>query len=144
ELATVARPRPSFPIRAAEAAVLRRAGHTEAAVDLTRLAGLHPVAVVCEIMRPDGRMARVPELLALARKHRLAVITVADLIAYRRQRERLVERIAQTRLPTRWGDFQLHLYEARPDGDHQIPLDNGNDRTSAPVLARIHSQCLTG
>ncbi len=139
-----ARPGHIFPIRADEGGVLRRAGHTEAAVDLARMAGLNPVAVVCEIMAPNGEMARVPQLKALARKHRLKIITVADLITWRRARERMVDCIVKTKLPTEWGDFDMYLYESRIDGDHHVALVRGNVSGAAPVLVRVHSQCLTG
>ena len=139
-----ARPGHIFPIRAEAGGVLKRAGHTEAAVDLTRLAGLEPVAVVCEILAHDGRMARVPQLKQLARKHRLPIITVEDLIAHRRRTERLVRCVASTRIPTPWGEFKLRLYESDSDGDHHVALTMGNVRTREPVLVRVHSQCLTG
>jgi 3,4-dihydroxy 2-butanone 4-phosphate synthase/GTP cyclohydrolase II len=139
-----ARPGHIFPIRAEEGGVLRRAGHTEATVDLVRIAGLHPVGVVCEIMAPNGEMARVPMLLEIARRHRLKIITVEDLIAWRRRKERLVECVVRTGIPTPWGEFELHLYESRLENDHHVALVRGNVRTREPVLVRVHSQCLTG
>ncbi|MBI5837429.1 MAG: bifunctional 3,4-dihydroxy-2-butanone-4-phosphate synthase/GTP cyclohydrolase II [Candidatus Eisenbacteria bacterium] len=139
-----ARPGHIFPIRAEEGGVLRRAGHTEAAVDLARLAGLNPVGVVCEIMAPDGSMARARELRVLARRHRLKLISVEQLIAWRRRKERLVECVVRTRIPTPFGEFGLCLYESRLESDHHVALVRGDVRGKEPVLVRVHSQCLTG
>ena len=139
-----ARPGHIFPIRAEDGGVLRRAGHTEAAVDLLRLAGLRPVGVVCEIMAPNGEMARLPQLLEMAARHHLRVLTVEELIAWRRRKERLVECVVRTHIPTPWGDFALHLYESKLDGDHHVALVRGEVRSAEPVLVRVHSQCLTG
>jgi 3,4-dihydroxy 2-butanone 4-phosphate synthase/GTP cyclohydrolase II len=140
----LARPGHVFPLRAAEEGVLRRAGHTEAAVDLARLAGLTPAGVLCEIMDEDGRMARVPRLIELARHHRLKMITIADLIAYRRRREVLVRRLVTTPLPTRQGEFALHLYEDALEQMHHVALVRGAWTPGESILVRIHSQCLTG
>jgi 3,4-dihydroxy 2-butanone 4-phosphate synthase/GTP cyclohydrolase II len=140
----LARPGHIFPLRAAEEGVLRRAGHTEAAVDLARLAGLTPAGVLCEIMDEDGRMARVPQLRAIAKRFRLRLITIRDLIAYRRRREQLVKRLVETALPTRHGEFKLTLYEDAIEGMHHVALTRGTWRADEPVLVRVHSQCLTG
>src|SRR6266699_3348197 len=111
-----------FPLRVKPGGVLQRAGHTEAAVDLVKLAGCRPIGVICEIMSDDGSMARLPELVKFARKHRLKICTIADLIQYRRTREKLVERIEVVKLPTDYGDFNLHLYQSRLDGQHHIAV----------------------
>ncbi|MGC8897079.1 MAG: bifunctional 3,4-dihydroxy-2-butanone-4-phosphate synthase/GTP cyclohydrolase II [Bacteroidota bacterium] len=140
----LARPGHVFPLRAAEGGVLRRAGHTEAVVDLCRLAGLSPVGVLCEIMNPDGTMARVPQLYRLARKHGLKMITVRDLIEYRMRREKLVERLATTNLPTKYGTFTLHLYRSQTDSKEHVALVKGAIKPDEPVLVRVHSECLTG
>jgi 3,4-dihydroxy 2-butanone 4-phosphate synthase / GTP cyclohydrolase II len=139
-----ARPGHVFPLRAENGGVLRRAGHTEAAVDLARLAGLDPTGVLCEIMDDDGQMARVPRLMRMARDFDLKIVTIRDLIAYRRRTEMLVERLVETGLPTRQGDFVLHLYESLLDGDHHVALVCGEVGDGGPVLVRVHSQCLTG
>jgi 3,4-dihydroxy 2-butanone 4-phosphate synthase/GTP cyclohydrolase II len=139
------RPGHVFPLRAVPGGVLRRAGHTEAVPDLCRLAGLQPVGALCEVLTEDGHMARLPQLVPFARKHRLGILTIKDLIAYRRRREqRLVERIVTVPLPTPHGDFKLVLYESLHEGDHHVALVKGDVRTSEPVLVRVHSQCLTG
>lgn len=140
----LARPGHIFPLRAAEEGVLRRAGHTEAAVDLARLAGLAPAGVLCEIMDEDGGMARVPQLRAFAKKFHLRLVTIQDLIAFRRRRERLVRRLVETVLPTRHGEFSLTLYEDALEGMHHVALTRGSWREAEPVLVRVHSQCLTG
>jgi|Deesub1362B_J571_1020462.scaffolds.fasta_scaffold01172_6 3,4-dihydroxy 2-butanone 4-phosphate synthase/GTP cyclohydrolase II len=140
----LARPGHVFPLRAQEGGVLRRAGHTEAVVDLARLAGLYPAGVLCEIMDDDGSMARIPKLMELARKFNLKIITIKDLIAYRSRNERLVKRVVTTRLPTRYGEFVLHLYESEVDAYHHIALVKGTIEPDEPVLVRVHSQCLTG
>ena len=124
--------------------MLRRAGHTEAAVDLARLAGLSPAGVLCEVLNEDGTMARVPELLEFAEKHDLKIITIADLIAYRRQTETLVKRVAEADLPTDHGQFKLYAYESANDEKTHIALVKGDFSDGAPVLVRVHSQCLTG
>ena len=133
-----------FPLQARPGGVLQRAGHTEAAVDLVRLAGGRPMGVICEIMSDDGSMARLPELLKFAGKHRLKICTIADLIQYRRTREKLVERIEVVRLPTDYGDFNLHLYRSKLDGQHHLALVCGEVAGKANVLVRVHSACLTG
>jgi 3,4-dihydroxy 2-butanone 4-phosphate synthase / GTP cyclohydrolase II len=133
-----------FPLRAKPGGVLRRAGHTEAAVDLAALAGFRPVGVICEIMNDDGTMARLPQLRTFARKHRLKICCIEDLIEFRRTRERLVERVESIRMPTDYGDFQLHLYETKTDGGHHLALVKGEPAGQAGVLVRVHSECLTG
>ena len=133
-----------FPLRARPGGVLQRAGHTEAAVDLTVLAGCRPVGVICEIMSDDGTMARLPELLKFARKHRLKIATIADLIEYRRTREKLVERIEVVKMPTDYGDFDLALYRSKLDGQHHLALIKGDVAGQKHVLVRVHSECLTG
>ena len=133
-----------FPLVAREGGVLRRAGHTEAAVDLCRLAGLEPVGVICEIMNEDGSMARLPDLKAFAEKHGLPILTTADLIAYRKRRERLVERVAEAELPTKWGHFRIVTYRDLLSGQEHVALVKGEVAGEAPVLVRVHSECLTG
>jgi 3,4-dihydroxy 2-butanone 4-phosphate synthase/GTP cyclohydrolase II len=133
-----------FPLRARPGGVLQRAGHTEAAVDLVRLAGGRPVGVICEIMSDDGSMARLPELLRFARKHRLKLCTIEDLIQHRRTGEKLVERVETVKLPTDYGDFDLHLYRSRLDGQHHLALVCGTVAGQQGVLVRVHSECLTG
>jgi len=142
--ADLARPGHIFPLRALDGGVLRRAGHTEAVIDLCRLTGLNPAGVLCEIMNPDGSMARVPELLTLARRFGMRIITVKDLIAYRMKSERLIERLVTTRLPTRHGEFILHLYRGILDGKEHIALVKGEISRDTPILVRVHSECLTG
>lgn len=138
------RPGHIFPLRSKEGGVLIRAGHTEAAVDLARLAGLSPAGVVCEIMNEDGTMARLPELLKFARKHRLKIITIADLIALRRKTEKLVRRIAEVNFPTVHGDFHLVSYESLADHMTHIALVRGDLSKIKEPLVRVHSECLTG
>ena len=138
------RPGHIFPLRAVPGGVLRRAGHTEAVPDLCRLAGLRPVGALCEILTADGSMMRLPELERFARKHGLGILTIRDLIAYRRRREVLVQRIVSVPLPTEHGTFKLHLYESRLEGDHHVALVKGDLKRGGPVLVRVHSQCLTG
>jgi len=133
-----------FPLRARPGGVLQRAGHTEAAVDLVQLAGCRPIGVICEIMSDDGSMARLPELLKFARKHRLKICTIADLIEYRRTREKLVEREEVVKLPTDYGEFDLHLYRSKLDGRHHLALVCGQPAGKSNVLVRVHSECLTG
>ena len=135
-----------FPLQAREGGVLVRAGQTEAGVDLCRLAGLQPVAVICEITNPDGSMARVPELKRFAKRHGLHMITVKELIAYRMAREKLVERVAQAKLPTAYGEFAIYGYKARfgnTEAEH-VALVMGDVANGEPVLVRVHSECLTG
>jgi len=138
------RPGHIFPLRAMPGGVLRRAGHTEAAVDLARLAGCSPAGVICEVLDEDGGMARVPDLLALARTHGLKVITIKDLIEYRVRKEKLVRRIAMTRLPTDLGDFTAIAYDTTVDNRVPLALVLGEVAGDAPVLVRVHSECLTG
>ena len=138
------RPGHIFPLEAAPGGVLRRAGHTEAGVDLTRLAGHTPAAVLCEILNDDGTMARVPELMTIAERFGLRIITVRDLIAYRRRKEKLVRRVEEVNMPTEYGDFRLVLYESCCDHDYHPALVKGDVDTDEPVLVRVHSQCLTG
>ena len=133
-----------FPLRARPGGVLQRAGHTEAAVDLVHLAGCRPIGVICEVMRDDGAMARLPELLKFSKKHRLKICTIAALIEYRRTREKLVEQIEVVKLPNDYGDFDLHLYRSRVDGQHHIALVRGEIAGQKNVLVRVHSECLTG
>lgn len=133
-----------FPLRARPGGVLQRAGHTEAAVDLVTLAGCRPIAVICEIMSDDGSMARLPELRKFAKKYKLKLGTIEELIKYRRLREKLVECIEVVTMPTDHGDFNLHLFESKIDGQHHIALVKGDiSKTFAP-LVRVHSECLTG
>jgi 3,4-dihydroxy 2-butanone 4-phosphate synthase/GTP cyclohydrolase II len=133
-----------FPLRARPGGVLQRAGHTEAAVDLVQLAGCRPIGVICEVMRDDGAMARLPELLKFAKKHQLKICTIATLIEYRRTREKLVEQIEVVKLPTDYGEFDLHLYRSRVDGQHHLALVRGEIAGQKNVLVRVHSECLTG
>ena len=133
-----------FPLEAVAGGVLRRAGHTETAVDLARLAGLKPGGVICEIMRADGHMARWPELRTFAARHKLPLLTVADLIAYRRQTERLVECERVVQLPTEFGEFELHLYRELLTGQHHLALIRGAPAQQPSALVRVHSECLTG
>ena len=139
-----AKPGHVFPLQAVEGGVLRRAGHTEAAVDLARLAGLYPAGVLCEIMNDDGTMARVPELFKIAKKFGLKIITIKDLISYRLKREKLIRKITTTKLPTKYGFFELHLYESLTDGKVHVALVKGKVDDGEPVLVRVHSECLTG
>jgi 3,4-dihydroxy 2-butanone 4-phosphate synthase / GTP cyclohydrolase II len=133
-----------FPLRAKPGGVLERAGHTETAVDLARMAGLAPAGVICEIMNPDGTMARRPELERFAAEHGLLMITVADLIRHRRRTERLVERTSTVRMPTRHGEFVAHGYTSRVDGSTHVALVAGDVAGAEDVLVRVHSECLTG
>ena len=145
------RPGHIFPLEAKPGGVLRRAGHTEATVDLARMAGLYPAGVLCEILNEDGSMARVPELLEFAAQHQLKIITISDLIAYRRQTETLIRRVATADIPTAHGEFKLYAYEStdtdggsvETDKTH-IALTKGDIADATPVLVRVHSQCLTG
>jgi len=133
-----------FPLRAKSGGVLQRAGHTEAAVDLVTLAGARPIGVICEIMNDDGTMARLPALVKFARKHKLKLCTIADLIEFRRTREKLVEKIETIKMPTDYGDFDLHLYRSKIDGQHHLALVRGDITKKDKVLVRVHSECLTG
>ena len=140
----LARPGHIFPLKAEKGGVLSRAGHTEAVVDLAKLAGLYPAGVLCEILDNDGTMARVPSLQKLAKKHNLKIITIRDLIEYRRLTEKLVERKALVNFPTKFGQFQLYLYESSVDEHHHLAVVKGDVNTEEPVIVRVHSQCLTG
>jgi 3,4-dihydroxy 2-butanone 4-phosphate synthase/GTP cyclohydrolase II len=133
-----------FPLRARPGGVLQRAGHTEAAVDLVRLAECRPIGVICEVMSDDGSMARMPELLKFAKRHKLKICAIADLIEYRRSREKLVERVEVVRMPTDYGDFDMYLYRSKIDGQHHLALVRGDVAGKAGVLVRVHSECLTG
>lgn len=138
------RPGHIFPLQYKEGGVLRRAGHTEASVDLAKLAGLYPAGVICEIMNKDGTMARVPELMEFAKIHDLKISTIADLIRYRRRNEKLVEKVAVADLPTKYGHFQVHGYGSLLDGESHLALVKGEINRGDPVLVRVHSECLTG
>ena len=140
----LARPGHIFPLRAREGGVLVRAGHTEAIVDLAKLAGLYPAGVICEIMGEDGSMARLPELEVMADKFEIKIVTVADLIAYRRRHEKLVHRVAEAKLPTRYGEFTAIAYKSDIDPDEHLALVMGDISGKEPVLVRVHSECLTG
>ena len=133
-----------FPLRARSGGVLERSGHTEAAVDLARLAGLYPAGVICEIMNKDGTMARFPELQVFGKKHDIRLLSIAQLIAYRRRSEKLVQRVAEAQLPTRWGQFTTIAYKSQVDADQHVALVMGDLSGPEPVLTRVHSQCLTG
>src|SRR5262245_14693990 len=140
----LARPGHVSPLRSRDGGVMVRAGQTEAAVDLARMAGLYPAGVICEIMNDDGTMARVPELTKFARKHSLLMITIADLIQYRIRNESLVKRVASAKLPTDYGDFIMHVYENQLDGKEHVALVRGDISDGNDVLVRVHSSCLTG
>ncbi len=140
----LARPGHIFPLQAREGGVLVRAGHTEAIVDLARLAGLYPAGVICEIMSEDGSMARLPQLEVMSQKFGIKIISVADLIAYRRRHEKLVHRVAETKLPTKYGEFAAIAYKSDIDPDEHLALVLGDISTEEPVLVRVHSECLTG
>jgi len=140
----IAYPGHMFPLRAKEGGVLVRAGHTEAIVDLARLAGLYPAGVICEIMNDDGSMARLPELEVTADRFGIKIVSIADLIAYRHIKEKLVERVAEAKLPTRYGDFIAIAYKSKVDADEHVALIRGNLSGDEPVLVRVHSECLTG
>ncbi len=142
--ADLARPGHIFPLRYAEGGVLKRAGHTEAAVDLARMAGLAPAGVLCEIVNDDGTMARVPDLVEFCSTHGLLMISIAQLIRYRRQNEKLVRRVAEARIPTDWGDFTCYVYESLLDGEQHVAMVRGAVQGEEDVLVRVHSECLTG
>ncbi|HEX8753417.1 MAG TPA: bifunctional 3,4-dihydroxy-2-butanone-4-phosphate synthase/GTP cyclohydrolase II [Solirubrobacterales bacterium] len=133
-----------FPLRAKDGGVLERTGHTEASVDLARLAGLIPAGVICEVMNDDGTMARVPDLIPYCERHGLKMVTVADLIAYRRRKEKLVERVVATALPTAFGDFTAVGYRSLVDDKHHVAMVKGEIAGESDVLVRVHSECLTG
>ncbi len=140
----LARPGHILPLRAREGGVLKRAGHTEAAVDLARMAGLYPAGVLCELVNEDGTMARQPQLEAFAQEHELLMISIADLIRYRGRREKLVRRVGEARVPTPYGDFTGYAYESLVDGAEHLAIMKGDVRGEQDVLVRIHSECLTG
>lgn len=140
----IAYPGHMFPLRAKEGGVLVRAGHTEAIVDLARLASLYPAGVICEIMNDDGTMARLPQLEGLADKFGIRIVSIADLIAYRYRHEHLVERVAEARLPSRYGEFVVIAYKSKVDADEHVALVRGDISGDEPVLVRVHSECLTG
>lgn len=138
------RPGHIFPLRAMEGGVLRRVGHTEAAVDLARLAGCNPAGLLCEILHEDGSMARLPELMRIRDKFGMKLITIKDLVAYQMQRSKLVHRAVESRLPTLHGDFRLIAYESFTDDQNHMAFVKGDVTTGEPVLVRVHSQCATG
>ena len=138
------RPGHIFPIEYKEGGVLVRAGHTEASIDLAKLAGLYPAGVICEIMNEDGTMARVPELMKYVKKHNLKFITIADLIIHRRKAETLVQRVSVVDMPTKYGDFTAYSYTSKISKENHLALVKGKVNDGAPVLVRVHSECLTG
>ena len=141
------RPGHVFPLIAKEGGVLKRCGHTEASVDLAKLAGLRPAGVICEIMNDDGTMARTPELMEFAKVHNLKIITIEDLVAYRREKEKKearVERVVEIKMPTRYGDFKMYGFINKLNGEHHVALVKGDITSNNSVLIRVHSECLTG
>ncbi|MCX5997059.1 MAG: bifunctional 3,4-dihydroxy-2-butanone-4-phosphate synthase/GTP cyclohydrolase II [Chloroflexi bacterium] len=140
----IARPGHMFPLRAKEGGVLVRAGHTEAIVDLAKMAGLYPAGVICEILNEDGTMARLPQLEVMAEKFGIKIGSIADLITYRRRFERLVERVAEAKFPTRYGDFTIMAYKSSVDTDEHVALVMGDITGNGAVLVRVHSECVTG
>ena len=141
------RPGHVFPLVAKNGGVLERNGHTEAAVDLAKLAGLKPAGVICEIMNEDGTMARTPELMEFAKKHNLKIITIEDLVKYRKESEIKhleIERVAEVKMPTRYGDFKMYGFINKLNGEHHVALVKGNISSETPILTRVHSECLTG
>jgi 3,4-dihydroxy 2-butanone 4-phosphate synthase/GTP cyclohydrolase II len=138
------RPGHIFPLKAREGGVLKRAGHTEAAVDLAKLSGLNPAGVICEIMNDDGTMARAPQLMEFVKQHNLKIITIANLIAYRRRKETLVERAAEANMPTKYGKFKIIGYVNKLNGEHHIAIVKGDLSNGEPALVRVHSECFTG
>ena len=142
--ANFAQPGHVFPLRYQSGGVLVRAGQTEGSVDLARMAGKRPAAVICEIMNPDGTMARRPQLEEISRKHNIPIVSIADIISYRMSHETLIERLVETRLPTRWGEFRAVAYRSLVDPDEHIALVKGDVTEAEPVLVRVHSECLTG
>lgn len=133
-----------FPLRAKKGGVLRRAGHTEAAVDLSRLAGFEPAGVIVEILNEDGTMARLPQLFEIAKKFDLKIVSIEDLIEYRIKTESLIDRLVDVKMPTTWGDFQLHAYKEKNTGQEHLALVKGEWKKEEPVLVRVHSSCMTG
>jgi 3,4-dihydroxy 2-butanone 4-phosphate synthase/GTP cyclohydrolase II len=140
----IVRPGHLFPLRYAEGGVLRRAGHTEASVDLAQLAGLYPAAVICEVMKEDGSMARLADLVKFAQQHRIKIFTVAQLVEYRRRTENLVQRVAEAEIPTEFGTFTCYAYESMVTNQYHLALFMGDLETGPPPLVRMHSECLTG
>ncbi|MFA5064208.1 MAG: bifunctional 3,4-dihydroxy-2-butanone-4-phosphate synthase/GTP cyclohydrolase II [Dehalococcoidia bacterium] len=140
----IARPGHIFPLRAREGGVLVRAGHTEAVVDLARMAGLYPAGVICEILNEDGSMARLPQLEKMAEKYGIQIVSIADLITYRRKYERLVQKVAEAKFPTKYGDFTIMAYKSTVDTDEHVALVLGDVADGKPVLVRVHSECVTG
>ena len=138
------RPGHMFPLKARKGGVLIRSGHTEATVDLMRLAGMEECGLCCEIMREDGTMMRTPELIGFAREHGMKIVSIADLIRYRRRHEKTVERVTVADLPTKYGHFKAYGYESKITGEHHVALVKGDVTTDEPVLCRVHSECLTG
>ena len=138
------RPGHVFPLKAFPGGVLRRAGHTEAAVDLAKMCGQYPAGVLCEIIKGDGEMARIPELFVLSRKYRLKIITIKDLIQYRLESEKLIEKIVDVNLPTKHGNFRLHMFRNILDGKEHLALVKGDINSRKPIIVRVHSECLTG
>ena len=139
-----AQPGHTFPLRYREGGILVRAGHTEASVDMSVLSGLKPAAVICEIMNDDGTMARMPDLEKFSKEHSINVVSIAQLIAYRRRTERLAQKVGEARMPTKYGDFTIHGFVARYDSDQHVALVMGDWQPDEPVLVRVHSQCFTG
>ncbi|MBV9950695.1 MAG: bifunctional 3,4-dihydroxy-2-butanone-4-phosphate synthase/GTP cyclohydrolase II [Acidimicrobiia bacterium] len=140
----LARPGHIFPLRYRDGGVLKRAGHTEAAVDLARMAGLYPAGVLCEVVKENGEMARLPDLVEFSAEHNLLLISIAQLIKYRRQNEKLVKRVSEARIPTKWGDFQAYVYESLLDDEQHVAIVKGAVQGESEVLVRVHSECLTG
>jgi 3,4-dihydroxy 2-butanone 4-phosphate synthase/GTP cyclohydrolase II len=140
----ISRPGHMFPLRARQGGVLVRAGHTEAVIDLAKIAGLYPSGVICEVMSEDGTMARLPELEVIAAEHDIKIVSVAQIIAYRRMHERLIQRVAEASMPTRYGDFLAIAYKSAIDPDEHVALVKGEMDGADPVLVRVHSECLTG
>lgn len=133
-----------FPLMAKTNGVLERAGHTEAAVDLAKLAGLKPAGVICEIMNEDGTMARTPKLIEFAKNHNLKIITISDLIEYRTKKEKLIERVVETKMPTKYGEFKIYGFINKLNGEHHVALVKGEIKKENVILTRVHSECLTG
>ena len=142
--AELARPGHIFPLRYRDGGVLKRAGHTEAAVDLARMAGLYPAGVLCEIVKEDGEMQRLSDLTEFCAEHGLLLISIAQLIKYRRQNEKLVKRVSEARIPTQWGEFTAYVYESLLDGEQHVAMVMGAVQGESDVLVRVHSECLTG
>ncbi len=142
--ASLGKPGHIFPLKAEEGGVLKRAGHTEAAVDLAKLAGHYPAGVLCEVLKENGEMARLPELLEIADKFNLKIISIKDLIKYRLTKDILVSRLVDAKLPSKFGNFNIHIYRSNVDRKEHIALVKGNIKTNKPVLVRVHSECMTG